>query len=49
MTKKKTKSPKSENADKKNPNKGTNGTNIAWDKMNGHRGMQMDPKRNQSK
>jgi len=30
-------------ADIKNANKGTPGTNETWDKMNGNRGKQMDP------
>lgn len=29
-------------ADIKNPNKGTKGTNITWDKMNGNRGKQLN-------
>lgn len=34
---------KNHNADIKNPNKGTNGTNIIWDKRNGNRGKQLNP------
>jgi len=30
-------------ADIKNPNKGTNGTNIIWDKTNGNKGKQLNP------
>ena len=30
-------------ADIKNPNKGTDGTNKAWDKAQGNRGKQMNP------
>ena len=30
-------------ADIKNANKGTPGTNPTWDKMNGNRGKQMNP------
>lgn len=32
-------------ADINNPNKGTRGTNITWDKRNGNRGKQLDPNR----
>jgi len=38
---------KNHSADIKNPNKGTKGTNIIWDKMNGNRGKLLNP--NQSK
>ena len=31
------------NADIQNPNKGTAGTNITWDKAQGNRGKQMNP------
>lgn len=31
------------NADIKNANKGTKGTNITWDKMNGNKGAQQNP------
>ena len=31
------------NADISNPNKGTNGTNINYDKNQGNRGKQMNP------
>ena len=37
------KTTKNQPADIKNPNKGTNGTNIIWDKNNGNRGKQMNP------
>lgn len=30
-------------ADIQNSNKGTSGTNITWDKMNGNRGGQLNP------
>ncbi|WP_289845324.1 hypothetical protein [Acinetobacter wanghuae] len=30
-------------ADIKNPNKGTNGTNITYDKNQGNRGTQLNP------
>lgn len=30
-------------ADVKNPNKGTKGTNITWDKAQGNRGKQLNP------
>ena len=30
-------------ADIKNPNTGTNGTNITWDKAQGNRGGQLNP------
>lgn len=30
-------------ADIQNPNKGTAGTNITWDKAQGNRGKQMNP------
>jgi hypothetical protein len=30
-------------ADIKNPNKGTPGTNITWDKNQGNRGKQLNP------
>lgn len=31
------------NADIKNVNKGTSGTNITWDKLNGNKGAQLNP------
>lgn len=31
------------NADIKNANKGTSGTNITWDQMNGNKGAQLNP------
>ena len=34
---------KNNKADIKNPNKGTKGTNIIWDKRNGNRGKQLNP------
>lgn len=37
------KNTKNNSADIKNPNKGTKGTNIIWDKANGNRGKQMNP------
>lgn len=40
MSKKKKPNPK---ADSKNPNKGTDGTNIIWDKKHGNRGKQLNP------
>ncbi|MBT9557542.1 MAG: hypothetical protein IV100_15995 [Myxococcales bacterium] len=33
-------------ADIQNPNKGTPGTNITWDKNQGNRGAQLNPNRN---
>ena len=35
------------NADIKNPNRGTEGTNITWDKAQGNRGKQMNPNQQQ--
>lgn len=37
------KNSKNHQADIKNPNKGTKGTNVTWDKRNGNRGKQMNP------
>ena len=34
---------KNHQADIKNPNKGTKGTNIIWDKRNGNKGKQQNP------
>ena len=34
---------KNHQADIKNPNKGTSGTNVIWDKRNGNRGKQLNP------
>lgn len=34
---------KNHQADIKNPNKGTKGTNVIWDKRNGGRGKQLNP------
>lgn len=34
---------KNHSADIKNSNKGTNGTNVTWDKRNGNRGKQLNP------
>lgn len=36
-------------SDIKNPNKGTSGTNITWDKAQGNRGKQLNPNRKDSK
>jgi len=41
MSKKNKKKPANNAADQKNPNKGTKGTNIAWDKAQGNRGQQI--------
>lgn len=41
MTKKT--SPQNNNANQPNPNKGSNGTNIAYDKNQGNRGKQLNP------
>ena len=32
----------------KNPNKGTSGTNIIWDKAQGNKGKQLNPKQTKS-
>ena len=37
---------KNHSADIKNPNKGTKGTNITWDKANGNKGKQKNPNNN---
>jgi hypothetical protein len=37
---------KNQNADIKNANKGSKGTNIIWDKRNGNRGKQLNPNQN---
>lgn len=37
------KAPKDAEADRKNPNKGSPGTNSIWDKAQGNRGKQLDP------
>ncbi|WP_179149299.1 hypothetical protein [Pseudomonas syringae] len=37
------KSPKDANSDRKNPNRGTPGTNAVWDKAQGNRGKQLNP------
>ncbi len=43
MSKKSKTSVPNHEADIKNPNKGTPGTNITWDKVHGNRGKQMNP------
>lgn len=40
---------KNHEADIKNPNKGTSGTNETYDKNQGNRGKQLDPKQQQPK
>jgi len=34
---------RNQKADIKNPNKGSNGQNITWSKMNGNKGKQLNP------
>ncbi|WP_319542139.1 hypothetical protein [uncultured Pseudodesulfovibrio sp.] len=46
MSKQTGKKPADNNADQKNPNKGTLGTNIAWDKAQGNRGKQIRDNQN---
>lgn len=38
------KAPKDAESDRKNPNRGSPGTNPIWDKAQGNRGKQLDPK-----
>lgn len=49
MSKSTKKSPASNVADQKNPNKGSSGTNIAWDKTQGNRGKQINPNQKKGK
>lgn len=37
------KPPKDAESDRKNPNRGTPGTNVIWDKAQGNRGKQLNP------
>lgn len=37
--------PQNNSANQTNPNKGTNGTNIAYDRTQGNRGTQLNPNR----
>lgn len=37
--------PQNNSANQTNPNKGTNGTNIAYDKAQGNHGTQLNPNR----
>ena len=37
--------PQNNSANQTTPNKGTNGTNIAYDKTQGNRGTQLNPNR----
>lgn len=41
---KRPKAPKDAASDRKNPNRGSPGTNAIWDKAQGNRGKQLDPK-----
>lgn len=49
MAKKNKSAGKNHPADILNPNKGTSGTNITWDKAQGNRGKQMNPNQNTNK
>jgi hypothetical protein len=40
--------PKDNSSNQQNANKGTSGTNPAYDKNQGNRGAQLDPKQNQN-
>ncbi|WP_342654971.1 hypothetical protein [Pseudomonas sp. F3-2] len=37
------KAPQDARSDQKNPNRGTPGTNVIWDKAQGNRGKQLNP------
>lgn len=45
----KTKKPADNTSDQKNPNKGTSGTNPAYDKAQGNRGKQLNPNQKKKK
>lgn len=46
---KKIKKTKNNSADINNPNKGTKGTNVTWDKNQGNRGKQLNPNQSATK
>lgn len=45
MTKNSDQKQRDHHSDIQNPNRGTPGTNISWDKAQGNRGKQLDPSR----